>query len=143
MNEMAIKRKNLSKNAEVVDLHVFTDGSVETMCIVASFRDEHTGEITYVVGKCRVAPMKQQSIPQLESQAAIDETRLKQLIVYENDFEIKQTFFRTDSTTVLQWLHGDGTKQLVFVANTVPEILDSSTFDQWRHVDGTLNPADI
>ena len=70
-------------------------------------------------------------------------TRLKQLIVDEHDVEIERTFFWTDSTTVLQWLHGADKKQPVFVANRVAEILDSSTIDQWRHVEGTLNPADI
>ena len=70
-------------------------------------------------------------------------TRLKQLIVDEHDVEIERTFFWTDSTTVLQWLHGAGKKQPVFVANRVAEILDSSTIDQWKHVEGTSNPADI
>ena len=87
--------------------------------------------------------MKQQSIPRLELQAAIYGTRLKQLIVDEHDVEIERTFFWTDSTTVLQWLHAADKKQPVFVANRVAEILDTSTIDQWRHVEGTLNPADI
>ena len=143
MNEMAIKRKYLSKNAEVVDLHFFADASLDTMCIVAYFRDQQTGELAYVVGKCRVAPMKQQSIPRLELQAAMYGTRLKQLIVDEHDVEIERTVFWTDSTTVLQWLHVADKKQPVFVANRVAEILDSSTIDQWRLVEGTLNPADI
>ena len=143
MNEMAIKRKYLSKNAEVVDLHIFADASLEAMCIVAYFQYQQTGELAYVVGKCRVAPMKQQSIPRLELQAAMYGTRLKQLIVVEQDSEIERTFFWTDSTTVLQWLHGADKKLPVFVANRVAEILDSSTIDQWRHVEGTLNPADI
>ena len=51
MNEMAIKRKYLSKNAEVVDLHIFADASLEAMCIVAYFRDQQTGELAYVVGE--------------------------------------------------------------------------------------------
>ena len=143
VNEMAIKRKYLSKNAEVVDLHIFADASLEAMCMVAYFRDQQTGELAYVVGKCRVAPMKQQSIPRLELQAAMYGTRLKQLIVDEHDIQVERTFFWTDSTTVLQWLHGADKKQPVFVANRVAEILDSSTIDQWRHVEGTLNPADI
>ena len=29
MNEMALKRNHLSKNAEVVDLHVFADASLD------------------------------------------------------------------------------------------------------------------
>ena len=45
MNEMAIKRKYLSKNVEVVD----------AMCTVAYFRDQKTGKLAYVVGKCLVA----------------------------------------------------------------------------------------
>ena len=57
MNEMAIKRQYLSKNAEVVDLHIFADASLDAMCIVAYFRDQQTGELVYVVGKCRVAVM--------------------------------------------------------------------------------------
>ena len=106
MNEMAIKRKYLSKNAEVVDLHIFADASLDALCIVAYFRDQQTGELAYVVEKCRVAPMKQQSIPRLELQAAMYGTRLEQLIVDEHDVEFERIFFWTDSTTVLQWLHG-------------------------------------
>ena len=71
MNEMAIKRKYSSKNAEIVDLHCFADASLDAMCMVTYFRDQQTGELTYVVGNCRVAPRKQQSIPRLELQAAM------------------------------------------------------------------------
>ena len=93
MNEMAIKRKYLSKNVEVVDLHNFVDASLDAMCISAYFRDQQTGELAYVVGKCRVAPMKQQSIPRLELPAAMYGTQLKQLIVDEHDVEIERIFF--------------------------------------------------
>ena len=73
------------------------------MCIKAFFfRDHQSRELAYVVGKCRVAPMKQQSIPRLELQAAMYGTRLKQLIVDEHHVEIERTFFRRDWTTVLQ-----------------------------------------
>ena len=143
MNKMTLKRHYLSENVEVVDMHVFADASLDALCMVAYFRDQQTGELAYVVGKCRVEPLKQQSIPRLELQAAMYGTRLKQLIVDEHDVEIERTFFWTDSTTVLQWLHGADKKQPVFVANRVAETLDSSTIDQWRHVEGTLNAADI
>ena len=96
-----------------------------------------------MVGNCLVEPMKQQSISRLELQAAMYETRLKQLIVDEHDIEIGRTFFWTDSTTGLQKLLGADNKQPVFVANRVAVILDCSTIDQRRHVEGTLNPADI
>ena len=133
----------MSENVEVVDLHVFADASLAAMCMVAYFRGQQSGELAYVVRKCRVAPMKQQSIPRLELQATMHGPRLKQLIVDEHDVEIERTFFWTDSTFVSQRLHGADKKQPVFVANRVAEILDSSTIDQWRHVEGTINPADI
>ena len=101
INEMAIKRRYLSKNAEVLDLHVFADASLDAMCIVAYFRDQKTGGFSYVVEKCRVAPMKQQLIPRLELQAAIYGTRLKQLIVNEHDVEIERTF--DNCITMVAW----------------------------------------
>ena len=45
---------------------MFADSSLDAMCIVAYFRDQQTGELAQAVRKCRVAPMKQQSIPRLE-----------------------------------------------------------------------------
>ena len=126
MSEMAIKRKYLSKNAEMVGLHTFADAYLDAMCIVAYFRDQQIGELAYVVRKCRVAPMKQQSISRLELQAAMYGTRLKQLIVDEHVVEIERTFFWTNSTTVLRWFHRADKKQPFFVANRVAAILDSS-----------------
>ena len=43
MKEVAIKRKYLSKNAEVVDFNIFADATLDAMCIVAYFRDQQTG----------------------------------------------------------------------------------------------------
>ena len=131
MNEMDIKR--------IVDLHSFAYASLDVMCIVAFFRDQKTEELAYVVGKCRVAPMKQQSILRLELQAAMYGTRVKQLVVDEHDIGIERTFFWTDSTTSLQWLHGAEKKQPVFVANRVAEMLDSSTIDQKRFLNGDIS----
>ena len=87
------QKKCLSKNADVVDLHVFADASLDAICIVGYFRDQQTRELAYVVRKCRVAPMKQQSIQSPELPAAIYGTRSKQLTVDEHDVEIERTFF--------------------------------------------------
>ena len=70
-------------------------------------------------------------------------SRLRHLIVDKHDIRIERTFLWTDSTTVLQWLHGAVKKQLVFEANRVAEVLECSVNDQWRHVEGNLIPADI
>ena len=56
-----------------VNLHIFSDASLDSMCIVAYMRAlTSTGtEVYFVTGKCRIAPMKQQTTPKLELQAAL------------------------------------------------------------------------
>ena len=98
--------------------------------------------MAFVIGKCRVAPIRNMTVAKLEMQAAVFGVRLREHILEEHDNEVDQIAHWTDSTTVLQWLHASNNKQPVFVANRVAEILESSTIDQWRHVEGKLNPAD-
>ena len=50
-------------------------------------------------------------------------------------------FMWTDSTTVFQWLNSTS-KQPVFDASRVAEILESTSIDQWFHVLSGDNPAD-
>ena len=52
-------------------LHIFTDASEEAMCIVAYLQDEETLALIYLIGKCRVAPIRHTTIPKLELQAAV------------------------------------------------------------------------
>ena len=47
----------------------------------------------------------------------------------------------TDSNTVLQWLQLSS-KQPVFVANRVGDIIEVATEDKWYHLDSGNNPAD-
>ena len=125
---------------------MFADASEHTMCAVAflrSHQNDQPGELGFVIGKCRVAPMRHLSIPRLELQAAMLSVRLKDQIVKELDMPIANWTMWTDSTTVLQWIHSAHRKQQVFVANRVAEILDSTDVTQWKHVSGINNPADI
>ena len=77
--------------------------------------------------------MKMLSIPKLELQAALLASRLKDDIEKALTLSISKVFMWTDSTTVLQWLNSTS-KQPVFVANRVAEILESTSIDQWFHV---------
>ena len=113
------------------------------MCIVAYLQDEATLKLTYVIGKCRVAPISHMTIPKLELQAAVYRLRLRKQILNEHDVKFDKIFLWTDSSTVLQWLQAAHKKQQVFVANRAAEILENSSMDQWRHVKGVENPADI
>ena len=143
VNQMVLKRTYFESGVNKVDLHIFSDASLEAMCMVAYLRKQDNGEVTFVIGKCRVAPIRNMTVAKLEMQAAVFGVRLRELISEEHDIEVDQIVHWTDSTTVLQWLHASNNKQPVFVANRVAEILENSTVDQWRHVEGKMNPADI
>ena len=145
LKELQLARCYFKGKPQSMQLHIFSDASLEAMCVVSYIRalTENGVEVSFVVGKCRIAPMKQQTIPKLELQAALYSVRMRQLITEGHDILVDSVFHWTDSRTVLQWLKSAHKKQQVFVANRVGEILDHSTVDEWRHVRGALNPADI
>ena len=117
--------------------------SEEAMCIVAYLQDKTTLRLTYVIGKCRVAPIRHMTIPKLELQAAVYGIRLRKQILNEHDVKIDKLYHWTGLSIVLQWLQAAHKKQQVFVANRAAEILEKSSMDHWRHVKGVENPADI
>ena len=145
-DETNINRRYFNTERDKAELHVFADASEDTMCAVAYLRSQpkkYSADLTFVIGKCRVAPMRYLSIPRLELQAAAMAVRLKEQIVNEHEMKINSCSFCSHSTTVLQWIHSSHRKQQVFVANRVAGILDTTDFSQWKHVSGINNPADI
>ena len=144
--ETSIDRRYFNRERDKAELHVFADASEDTMCAVAYLRSkpkEYSADLAFVIGKCRVVPMRHLSIPRLELQAAVTAVRLKEQIVKKHEMKINSCSFWSDSTTVLQWIHSSHRKQQVFVANRVAEILDTTDVSQWKHVSGINNPADI
>ena len=99
-------------------------------------------EVSFVIAKCRIAPMKQKNIRKLELQAALYAMSLKHFILEGYDIEIGKVYHWTDSLAVLQWLRSADKKQKVFVANKLGEILNNLTVDEWRHLKSALNPAE-
>ena len=144
--ETSIDRRYFNRGRDKTELHVFADASEDTMCAVACLRSQpkdYSADLVFVVGKCRVAPMRHHSIPRLELQAAVMAVRFKKQIVKEHEMKINSCSFWSDSTTVLQWIHSSHRKQQVFVANRVAEILYTTDVSQWKHVSGINNPASI
>ena len=144
--ETSIDRRYFSRAKDTWALHVFAHASEDTMCAVAYLRSkskEYSADLAFIIGNCRVAPMRHLSIPRWELQAAVMAVRLNEQIVKEHEAKIHSCNFWTDSTTVLQWIHSSQRKQQVFVANRVAEILDTTNVSQWNHVSGISNPADI
>ena len=68
---MSKNRLYLENGFSKLRLHIFTDSSEEAMCIVTHLQDEATLKLNYVIGKCRVAPIRHKTILKLELQAAV------------------------------------------------------------------------
>ena len=87
------------------ELNVFVDASTAAMAAIAYLRITHNHSektvICFIIGKCKVAPIKQTTIPKRELQAAVIEVRLHSTIVKKSSFEIDKTVFWTDSQVVL------------------------------------------
>ena len=127
-----------------IQLHIFCDASEMAFCSVAYLRYGYADrvEISLVMAKTRVAPLKPISIPRLELQAAVMATRLHKTVMTEHSIEIGDTFFWTDSRTVLCWLRSDARKYKQFVGHRLGEILESTDVSQWRWIPTKLNVAD-
>ena len=87
-----------------LSLHIFCDTSYSAFAAVAYFvygiPNTDTFDTAFVLGKARVAPLKQHTITKLDFQAPVLGTRI--FITRASTLPISQTFFWSDSTTVIQ-----------------------------------------
>ena len=127
------------------EIHLFVDASAVAVAAVAYLKTVPNlatdVETCYLIGKCKVAPIKQISIPKLELEAAVIGVRILSTIMKESSFHITRSTLWTDRQVVLDWL-STTKKQPVFVANRLNEILASTDAYQWKHVTTKENPAD-
>ena len=126
---------------------MFGDASEKAFCAVAYFRFEYPSgkrQCVFVNAKTRVAPEKPLSIPRLALQAAVLSVRLACMIQKEHDYEVSSTstYYWSDSSAVIDQIHGQSKRHPAFTANRLSEILDTSEPKQWRDCPGKLNPAD-
>ena len=130
--------------ASNVQLHLFCDASEKAFSAVAYLRVE-TGnkiDVTFVMAKTRVAPLKAISIPRMELQAAVMATRLCKTIQEGHEIKINDYRFWSDSKTVLCWLRSDSRNFKPFVSHRVGEIQEGSEVSQWSWIPTAENVAD-
>ena len=123
-----------------IQLHHFCDASELAYGAVSYLKIGD--KCSLVMAKSRLAPIKPTSIPHLELLAAVIATDLDQQMKRELEIPIKETFFWTDSTIVLQYVSNKDRQFQTFVANCVAKIQECSEPTQWKHVDSASNPAD-
>ena len=118
-----------------IQLHAFADASemgFGAMCYARCSLPDGTIEVSFVMARNHIAPLKQLSIPRLELQAAVLAVRLYNLVKQELTVTVKDTIFWSDSKTVLQYISNESRCFQTFVANRVSEIHDAANLTQWR-----------
>ncbi|XP_062556661.1 uncharacterized protein LOC134221484 [Armigeres subalbatus] len=110
-----------------VQLHSFVDAGKNGMAAVCYLRFRKN-ELT--------------SIPRLELQAAIIETRLSKTVCDTLSIRNVKKFYWSDSRDVLCWINSDHRRHSQFVGFHVTEILESTEAHEWRYVPSKLNVAD-
>ncbi|XP_072168946.1 uncharacterized protein [Diadema setosum] len=126
-------------------LHHFCDASQNGYAAVSYLRlVDEIGNIhcSFIMGKSRLCPLKNTSIPRLELTAAVLAVDLNSLVQQELQMTVESTTYWTDSTSVLQYIRNESRRFQTFVANRVAKIHEATTLSRWRHVGTTMNPAD-
>ena len=126
-------------------IHHFADASDDgygTATYLRLTNEDGDVECNLLMGKSRVAPIKKVSIPRMELTAATGAVKIDSWIKQELEIPVDQTFFWTDSETVLKYVQNEKARFPVFVANRLAIIHDGSSVDQWRYVPTNVNPAD-
>ncbi|KAL1259106.1 hypothetical protein QQF64_009683 [Cirrhinus molitorella] len=131
--------------AQSVDLCVFSDASVKTISAVAYLRVESKDglrEVGFVLGKSRLAPSPDLTIPRLELCAAVMAVEIAEVISEEIEMEFNSISFYTDSKVVLGYIHNQSRRFNIYVNNRVQRIKQFTKPEQWHYVPSDENPAD-
>ncbi|XP_051785425.1 uncharacterized protein LOC127528746 [Erpetoichthys calabaricus] len=130
---------------KTAQMHHFADASEDgysTVTYLVLTNEEGQRHCSFLMGKSRVAPLKQVTIPRLELTAAVVAVKMDKMLKGELQMPLEESTFWTDSTTVLKYISNESTRFKTFVANRISVIRDHSQPSQWRYVTSVLNPAD-
>ncbi|CAC5386938.1 unnamed protein product [Mytilus coruscus] len=130
------------KNAQ---LHLFSDGSELGYGACAYLRQVDVNDkitCSLIIGKARLAPIKQMPIPRLELSGTVTACRLYQILNDELEIKIDNVTFWTESTILLGYIRNTSRRFKTFVANRLSIIHNTTSLDQWRHIDSPSNHAD-
>ena len=136
---------DVASHISSIQLHGFSDASESAYSAVVYLRLTNTSnsnQISLVMSKTKVAPIKRLSIPRLELCGAHLLSQLLSHVKKVFDIPLSSIHAWTDSTVVLNWLDGSPKRFKTYVGNRISAILDLIPPDKWRHVSGLENPAD-
>ncbi|XP_029166951.1 uncharacterized protein LOC114937603 [Nylanderia fulva] len=126
-------------------LHGFSDASTMAFAAVVYLRVVNVDgsiNISLLIAKSKVAPLKTISVPRLELSAALLLARLVNYVRSALQLPSIECHCWTDSTITLAWLSQSPSRWKTFVANRVSIIQSLLPEVSWRHVPTQDNPAD-
>ena len=98
--------------------------------------------VSLLMGKSRVTPMRPTTIPRLELNAAGVATKISNLLNTELNISPMQNEFWSDSKIVLGYITNEVKRFKIYVANRAQKIQESTDTSKWNYVPTTDNPAD-
>ena len=137
--------KPVEFNDGVMELHHFSDASQAAYGCVSYLRcinEKGQINVTLVLSRSKLAPIKSITIPRLELQAAVLAAQMDSMLRKELDLDLLDSYFWVDSELVIKYIFNETKRFQVFVGNRVSVIRELTNPSQWHHIAGTQNPAD-
>ncbi|KAI4904168.1 hypothetical protein NFI96_013831, partial [Prochilodus magdalenae] len=132
-------KENSGIEEEQQNASVQAIAAVAYLKVLDSSGQYHSG---FVLGKAKLAPCPELTIPRLELCAAVLAVDVAELITTEIDMDLDAVNFFTDSRVVLGYIFNEKRRFFAFVSNRVQRIRRYSCPQQWRYVPSEHNPAD-
>lgn len=125
----------------------FGDASKKGFGAVIYCRKEEGGNVSSILicAKSKVSPMKTETIPRLELNAAVLLSKLMKSVIksVENRMKFQKIFAFSDATIPLGWICSpESSSWTSFVNSRISTIRGNVDPKYWYHVSGTENPAD-
>ncbi|CAH2017105.1 unnamed protein product [Acanthoscelides obtectus] len=146
LNMLKVPRHVICPTASRIELHGFSDASVEAYGACLYIRSiSSCGEITVhlLTAKSKVSPLKSLTIPKLELCGAFLLTQLVVKVNQSMSISFDDTFLWCDSTVCLAWIKTEANKLQPFVQNRVAHIQSQTQAESWHYINTAENPADL
>lgn len=136
--------ESLSK-ATHTELCLFCDASTKAIAARAylrAFYEDEKCHVGFILGKAKLTPQLEPTIPRLELCAAVLAVEMSDFILHEIDIKPDEVRLYSDSKVVLGYIYNESRRFYVYVHNRVQRIRQSTRPEQWYYVPSELNPAD-
>ncbi len=118
-------------------------GTIGAVAYLRALTDEGEVKVGFVLGKAKLSPRPEPSIPRLELCGAVLAVEMAEHILDELDHKPNAVKFYCDSKVVLGYIYNQSRRFFVYVHNRVQRIRQSTSPDQWSYVPTVQNPADL